>query len=385
MIANLKQEFEVSAARQSELEGGLANLKAEISTTKTHQARLRQLSREVKTTRELYEALLSRSKQTSATAGLQVPDARLLERADVPLRPVGPKRKKLLALILVAAMIFAATLALMLEFLQKGFTQPDEIERILQHETIAAFPRSSLGSKRDAVWQSARQIVTEPMSPFAESTRQLRHEIDVDWSAATPRLIMTASALAEEGRSLIAANLAYCYALAGHSTVLVDGDLRFGSLSRSLGISGRPGLLNALANEINPLDCLLVEPSVNLNFMPAMNAERPSVPAPELLAGSQFAETIDALKQEFSVIIIDAPPLLPIVDGRTIGAVADQIVFVTTWRKTPKELSRRALQSLGHSQEKVAGIVVNHVERGDFERHYNHPSQPKSTRSKAAA
>jgi len=82
---------------------------------------------------------------------------------------------------------------------------------------------------------------------------------------------------------------------------------------------------------------------------------------PELLGSRRMADTMDALKTQFDVIIIDAPPLLPVIDARVLADFADQIVFVTTWRRTPKQLARRALHCLGYNHEKVAGVVMNSV------------------------
>ena len=209
------------------------------------------------------------------------------------------------------------------------------------------------------------------MSAIAESTRQLRHELDRQGERGQPRLIMIASALGEEGRSHIATSLAYSYAASGLATLLIDGDMRFGRLSEALGLAGRPGLLNALARESGPFETILTETSSELSFMPAMARRRADLAAPELLAGPRFSELAGHLKSEFEIIVIDAPPLLPIVDGRAMGAVADQIAFVTTWRRTPKELARRALETLGRDEDKVAGVVINEIEQSDFKRLFN--------------
>ncbi len=69
------------------------------------------------------------------------------------------------------------------------------------------------------------------------------------------------------------------------------------------------------------------------------------------------------LRRQFDTILIEAPPLLPVVDGRVLADYADHIAFVMTWRKTPKQLAKRALAALGHNQPKVAGVVINSVDQ----------------------
>jgi succinoglycan biosynthesis transport protein ExoP len=279
----------------------------------------------------------------------------------------------MLAIILLMALAGSIGGVILIDLLQTGFAEPAEVDRVLQHNTIAAFPLWPGGSSaaRD-VWRGARQVAAQPMSAIAESTRQLRHELDREGGHDQARLIMIASALGDEGRSHVATSLAYSYAASGIQTLLVDGDMRFGQLSRALGLAGYPGLLNALAGERSPFDTILSETTTGLSFMPAMAQRRADLAAPELLAGPRFAHLVAELKSEFAVIVIDATPLLPIVDGRAMATVADEIAFVTTWRRTPKALARRALETLGDDEDKIAGIVVNEIEPADFKRLFNY-------------
>lgn len=381
IVSNLRQERDIAESREKKLSVRLNALKGQIKESKNQQVRLRQLNRDVDATRQLYEALLSRSKQTAATASLQYSDSRLLEYAGVPLSAYGPKRKRILAIILILALGASVVGVLGFElFFQKGFADASEVERVLQHDTIAAFPKWPGGGSHTAreVWQGARQVAQQPMSAIAESTRQLRHELDSQSDRGQSRLIVVASALGEEGRSHIATSLAYSYAASGLSTLLIDGDLRFGHLSEALGLVGRPGLLNTLAGEKGPFDTILSETSSGLSFMPAMEQRRPDLAAPELLAGPRFETLTQELKNEFQIIVIDAPPLLPIVDGRAMASEADQIAFVTTWRRTPKALARRALETLGDDEDKVAGIVINEIEDSDFKRMFNYRNSATS-------
>jgi Mrp family chromosome partitioning ATPase len=75
-----------------------------------------------------------------------------------------------------------------------------------------------------------------------------------------------------------------------------------------------------------------------------------------------MSQVLAALKGSFDTIIIDSPPLLPVIDGRFLADHVDQILFVTTWRRTPKQLAKRALHSLAFNEHKLLGAVVNHVD-----------------------
>ncbi len=95
--------------------------------------------------------------------------------------------------------------------------------------------------------------------------------------------------------------------------------------------------------------------------MPAAGNTRLTQPSPELLAGPRMAGALAHLRTQFDTIIIDSPPLLPVFDGRILADLADRILFVTTWRKTPKQLAKRALKTLHVNQRKILGVVVNQV------------------------
>jgi succinoglycan biosynthesis transport protein ExoP len=182
---------------------------------------------------------------------------------------------------------------------------------------------------------------------------------------------MLASSLPGEGADIIASNLAHHYALTGQRVLLIDGDLRRAPLTRKLAPQRTRGLLDALVHGLPVESAILHDTASDLYFLPAMSPTPLETARPEMLASRRMAETIQSLTQQFDVIIIDAPPLLPVVDARILADYADQIVFVTTWRQTPKQLAKRALQSLGFNHAKVAGVVMNKVAQHALEDSYS--------------
>lgn len=164
-----------------------------------------------------------------------------------------------------------------------------------------------------------------------------------------------------EGAEVIASNLAHHYALTGQRVLLVDGDLRRAPLTRQLAPQRTNGLLDVLVRGQSIESAILHDAATGLHFLPAMSPAPLETARPELLASRQMAVAVHAMTGQFDIIILDAPPLLPVVDGRILADYADQIVFVMTWRRTPRQLARRALQTLGFNHDKVAGVVVNAV------------------------
>ena len=362
IIKNLRTEYLVARQRQEQLESHLQRLKSEVGTGKEAQGAYRELLREVSATKQLYEAMLGRMKQVAETTTLQFADARIIQRADIPAKPSGPKRKKLVLLAFAGSLALSFGLALLLEFAQPGFVRPEDVERALDLPQIAAFPLLSDDTRPEPPLRPMRLMLSEPDSAFAESTRALRYEIDARRPHDATRLIMIASALPDEGKSIVASNLAHYMALSGTRTLLIDGDLRRGKLSETLGLNAQPGFLEAITNNTDPLEFVLTDKTSGLHVLPAMFERHGTISAPELLSQRGLQGALDQLRPHFDNIIIDAPPLLPVVDARLLANYTDQIVLVMTWRKTPKDIAKRALKLLGRNQSKVTGVVINRVD-----------------------
>lgn len=365
IIRGLRTKYRAAKEREAELEANLVKLKAAVVRHKSTEATYRELDREATATRNLYESMLKRMKQVSETVNLQYADARVVQRASIPKKPASPQRRKIVLLAFVGSLAIGFALVFLLEFAQPGFVRSDDIERSLDLPQLAAFP--ALPAIRDRFGtdelRSVRLMLAAPSSAFAESIRALRHELDARRPHDGCRIILVTSALPNEGCSLTASNLAHYMALSGYQTLLVDADMRRGQLSHALGLAGRPGLLDVLAQDCAPLDAVLVDQKTGLNVLPARMADASASSAPELLSSRALPSTLVELKAHFDTIILDAPPVLPVTDARLLAAHADQIAFVMTWRRTPKELVRRSIKLLGQNQDKIAGVVVNRVEQ----------------------
>jgi exopolysaccharide transport family protein len=370
-VANLRNEYVVAERREMQLRQSLTTLKEQEAATKEASVKLSELQREALTSKQLYESLLGRYKQTSETQDLQLPDARIVEQADVPLHPSSPKRKQIVLIALIAGFGLGMMLALGLEFATPGVSHPDDVERSLEVAYMASVPAIAIQGPGVDPLRSIRLVLAEPRGIFAESVRGIRRELDMRHRSGTSRVIMLASSLPGEGADIIASNLAHHYALTGQRVLLIDGDLRRAPLTRKLAPQRTRGLLDALVHGLPVESAILHDTASDLYFLPAMSPTPLETARPEMLASRRMAETIQSLTQQFDVIIIDAPPLLPVVDARILADYADQIVFVTTWRQTPKQLAKRALQSLGFNHAKVAGVVMNKVAQHALEDSYS--------------
>lgn len=362
LIANLENEYEAAIARERELIAGLEQKKREETERRAANVQLNELEREAETSRQIYQVLLSRYKQNAATQSLQLPDARIVELADTPASPASPKRKQIIALAAVGGLTLGLALILALEFAAPGIGRPEEAEELLALEHISSLPQLDNASD-DAgdPLRATRLMIAAPASGYAEAIRSLRREIDVRQAEPGPRIILIAASLPGEGASVVASNLAHYYAQTGDRVVLVDADLRRSNLTRQLAPQRRAGLAEALNGAVLPEEAILRDQLTNLHFLPATGGGLVPAGQAELLATAAMPRLLGGLKSQFDTIIIDAPPLLPVIDTRIIADYADQIVFVMAWRRTPKQLARKAMKLLSINSDRLAGVVVNQV------------------------
>lgn len=363
VVENLRNEYEVANGREKDLAASLAAMKSQQVADKDAGVDLKEFEREAATSKQLFEALLARYKQTSETQGLQLPDAHIVERADVPIYPSAPKRKLILLFGLFGGMCLGGAIALALELLADGVGRPEDVERELDLAHLTSLPRlATSGAMFVDPMRTVRQIVADPGGAFAEAIRGARREIDIKGQVGAPRVVLVASSLPNEGSGIVASNLAHHYGLSGRRVLLIDGDLRRSTLTRQLAPQRMTGLVEALVTGAPVERAILRDATTGLHFLAASGPAPVAASPPELLESRVMTEAIARLKSQFDTIVIDAPPLLPVVDGRILADLADQIVLVMVWRRTPKQLARKALNALGRNKSKIAGVIVAEVD-----------------------
>ena len=362
LVGNLKNEYEVAEGRERQLAVNLAQLKDQEVQSKSTGFELKDLEREAVTSKQLFEALLTRYKQTSETQDFQLPDVRIVEKADIPLFPTSPKRKQLVLVGAVGGLVLGIALALLLELMEPGIARSEDVERVLDHTHLSSVP--SAMSKDGAGLEPAkavRLIVAEPASAYADAIRNARRALDMKRQTAAARVILVTSSMPGEGAELIASNLAHHYAMTGSRVLLIDADLRRQPLTRQLAAARQMGLLEQLTTSQPVEAAILRDGLTGMHFLPASGPSPATVSIPELLSSPGMAAAFAGLKQRFETVIVSVPPLMPVIDGRILADYADQIVFVMTWQKTPKQLAKKALKTLGLNEQKIAGVILNDV------------------------
>ena len=355
VLANIQNAHDIAVRRQQSLEASLEKLIA-----RGHSAaylRLQQLQRVADADRNLYQSYLSQYNDISQRRTLQDASARVISPATLPRSPSSPRRKLFYGLGAMLGLGGGFLLAFLLEYLRSGVRTGTEIEQSFGRPVVGIIPlvqhRKFRGAPYDRLLHG---IVDEPLSRFSEAVRAMR--INLELSSANPKVILVTSALPAEGKSTAAMLLAASSATSGHKTVLLDCDLRHQAVSKAFG-SKQPGLSELLRGTAELSDVIDIDPATSTCVIPAGSI----VPNPaDLLMSRHMRDLIIKLRNQFDYIVIDASPLLPVVDALALATIVDKILVIVEWSRTSRASLSEALKVLRPEAHRVAGIVLNKVD-----------------------
>ena len=217
---------------------------------------------------------------------------------------------------------------------------------------------------------------------FAESYRNVRSSIFfMPYEGPRPKTLLVTSAVPNEGKSTISANLAITMALSGAKTLLVDGDLRRGALRETFDIQSKIGFSEILKQEVNWREVVVPTSLPSLFVLPRGNTL--SQPSEHLLRESTDAFLKD-IYNHYDYIIIDSSPVLAADDTTSLAPKIDATLFVVRLSYTSARLAKKALELLYHRQVNVPGIILNYVDTSLPEYYYYQYAEYYNTPAAAA-
>ena len=320
-----------------------------------------ELQQNAELARNQYQLLLQRVQELEAQADLQLADSRIVSAALPPQSPSFPNRTLIMGAVGLLAVAVGVALAFLYENFIGGFTSEAQLRSVLKTKVATAVPRLK---ERQQGTSLADMMITAPLSVFAESIRRLRTSVQQsirlkqDGKADGAAVIMITSTTPNEGKTTIALALARSFALSDHRTLVIDCDLRKPSLHRHLGLEPSQGLHEYLleGDSVN-LTTIISKDSLSVATA-VVGSRRSDVPTDQLLTGRAFSRLIDAAKRTFDIVIIDTPPVGPVVDSLHIAPFADAIVYVTRWASTSQVDAKQCVGALMESKAPEAEIIA---------------------------
>ncbi len=248
----------------------------------------------------------------------------------------------------------------MVEKLSPLVQTPEDIERSLGLPVLTTIP--ALGGRDfDRLARPERHpggfAVARPRSAFTESIRLLRARVARSSGNISGQIVAVASSLPREGKTTTALCLARVAAMSGKRVMLLDCDLRNGSLHVLLGCEPKQGILEVLRGDVNWRDIVGADAS-GAHVIPTTG----DCFTPEDIFGSQAMRGfLDELSSEYDLIVLDCPPVLTLAEARELAGLASSTVLVARRGKTASHALRVAYAELVAGGANVVGVALNGV------------------------
>jgi capsular exopolysaccharide synthesis family protein len=212
-----------------------------------------------------------------------------------------------------------------------------------------------------------------PLSRFAESIRSIKLAIDLNPTKTSNKVVGITSALPNEGKSTIAASLAQLISHSGKRVIIVDCDLRNPSLSADLAPNASAGIVEVISGAQSIEETVWRDPNTGLIFLPAVR-KTPLLHTSEILSAEETRKLFDKLRGMYDYIIVDLPPLTPVVDVRATTPLIDCFILVVEWGRTKIDVVQHALHTAPNVYETLIGTVLNKTDLKAMNRYDNYRS-----------
>lgn len=320
--------------------------------------------------RTQYQSLLARSGDLQVQSELQIADSRIVSRALPPSSASFPNTRLILLMASLAGLGLGVGLAFVYENFVGGFTSESQLTLVSRMPVIGDIPLQRLSQESES---AADTLISAPLSQFSESIRRARAVVDqylrrgktmaapLDQPVAEGQkgvVVMVSSSVPDEGKTTVALSLARAYAQSGKRTLIIDCDLRRPAIHKNLGIESEVGLFEYLAGrtETESLSSIILrDEETGLSVL--VGSKRSDIPTDQLITSSAFARLIGAAIKNFDVVVLDTPPVLPVVDGLYLSQYADALLFVVRWSSTAQAEVRSALSRLEQAKNPDAPIL----------------------------
>lgn len=371
----LRQEIEVIRSRleserfaKVEQEQGLLARHRQLTEQAREMAqRARQyenLLDEVETSRRFYQEFSARLKDTTSVSDLVDTRVRFVDRAAPAGGPIRPRHSRDLVLGFMAGVALGLGLVLLLERLEDRIPSVTEATRALGLPVLSVIPEI-------AAEDTDLFALAHPSSVYSEAFRRLRVQLAAvgAFPAEGCGVLLCASGLPREGKTVCSLNLAIAMAQAGERTLLIDGDMRSPRVHRILRLSLAPGLAEQLVPAGTSEPELRATEVANLF---ALTAGRTDDNPAELLArGDALGELVQRLRGQFDRIVIDTPPLSAVTDAALMAPFADATVLIVSGRHSSRTASQVAATELGRVRAAPRGVLFNHQHASDAGYYYS--------------
>jgi len=368
-IESAQLDLQARKRREERIRAEIEVLQARVEDTPIRDQELRNMTRDYANLTATYHKLLANKYEAAISRNLEHAQKgqkfKMARPARVPTTPVWPDPLVLLPAGVAGGLALVAVLIVISEIRNPAFRSVGRLTRMIGLPVFASIPSID----NDAIYEVPPDGAVDPKlvvytAPESTPAQQYRGFLPIFLDAEDCKVILVTSATRGDGKSLTCMNLAISLAIdLGKRVLVIDSDMRRPTAHKMLRVSRNRGLSDVLVGDAKLEECVINSKIPNLALLPAGPLARNPL---TLIAGDEFQKLIDYARASYDVVLIDSPPLLPVVDTRILRKMADMIVFVVRADGTPPQAALLSLQGM----KDVTGVVFNGVSSGSFRRYY---------------
>ncbi|PWC26566.1 polysaccharide biosynthesis tyrosine autokinase [Teichococcus aestuarii] len=327
--------------------------------------------RNIEVKRGLYNAMTTRVSELRVEERLVTSNARLLSKAELPMRPAGAPASRIAAAGVIFSLLLGAAAALIRDLFDRTVRTLPELSSGTALPVICLIPRIRLkrGGLAEMPWhQSPAELQDGVRTLFGRSV--LMKEIPGS------RVVMMASAEAGAGKSFMTIQLARIAAASGRRVLVIECDLRRPSIGTSLSMSGTRGLTTYLRGKADRDEVVRRREGEGFDVILAGELAAESL---ELLSNTRMRGLIEEVRRAYDLVLLDTSPAGYLLDACALAKLADETIVCVNWGRSREDAVQSAINGLRSAGANILGFVVNRAQSGRLDLYhasYQHPAAP---------
>jgi succinoglycan biosynthesis transport protein ExoP len=354
VIAMMEKERPQLQKREAALRDEIENQKSIAASQNRRVTELETIKKQASSASGMYDVLLQKLNESNIASSVQTNNIALIDKAVGGIK-IRPDKRRAAVMGLGIGLLLGIALVLGRDYLDNTIKDPDDVERFLHLELLAAVPKYD---------ETNVHLVTEAYQNLRTALIFARRE-------DSGQVVLITGTAPQEGKTATIVNLAKLLAASGEKTLVMDLDLRRAQVHRRLGVPKEPGFTDYFTKR-EELD-RLVQPTKSPNLFVLTSGALPPNP-PALIARKQMGDMLDRLRRHFDWILVDSPPLASVTDALLLARYCDLAVYVVQHNKVDKKAIKRSLLALQKVTPNLIGVVVNALDtktRGYYYYYYN--------------
>ncbi len=340
--------------RKNDLDHDLKLYQNLLKEFPTKEKELERIKRIYDVNDNIYNYLLKKQSELSLKNLTHTSNKKILDYPQVPSRPISPKLKMVLVLSLFLALVTIFLHALWRLLSDKFIKSIEDVAEISDIPIYGLIPYV-----KDATLYNRAYVITNPNSPAAEAFRTIRTNLDYVVTEHSSKLILISSSVPNEGKTVVASNLAAIIGMGEKKCILLSLDLRKPQLHHKFKLQNSKGMSDVLSGKA-ALEDVIWRHQHYKNLHIVTSGRVPPNPA-ELLASDKMAEVIRNVRKKYDYIIIDTPPVHYVSDAINLFKYADINLFVLKSEFSRKEYLIKLDRLVKKLKLKHSGLILNSV------------------------